>query len=100
VAGNVTLHAFAAVAPLPLGASRAAIDRYLLTAGLTEAQLLHAAAAVVRTDRQTDTVPLHKPWRILFEQRQQLTQRLVQSFQLCTNIMKLWGQMESVYSKC
>ena len=46
----------------------AAIDRYLLPAGPAAANPPHAAAAVDRWDRQTDSVPLHTPCRILCEQ--------------------------------
>jgi len=61
--------------PLLLGASHAAINRYLLPAGPTAANLPHTAAAVDSWDRQmdrqpdrrTDTVPLHRPCRILCE---------------------------------
>jgi len=52
----------------------AAIDRYLLFAGRSAANP-PAAAAVVdrwdrRTDRMMDTMPLHKPSRMLCEQCQ------------------------------
>ena len=66
----MTLLAFAAVrraaaAPLLLVAGRAAIHRYLLSAGYTAANPPHAAAVVDswdrQTDRRTDTVPLHRP---------------------------------------
>ena len=56
-ADNVALPAFAAerraAAPCCCGAGRAAIDRYLLPAGPTAANLPHAAAAG-EWDRQTD----------------------------------------------
>jgi len=42
----VTLLAFAAAAPLLLGAGHAAVDRYLLPAASTAANPPHAAAAV------------------------------------------------------
>ena len=42
----MTLLAFAAAAPLLLGAGHAAVDRYLLTAASTAANPPHAAAAV------------------------------------------------------
>jgi len=53
----VALLAVAAV----LSAGRAAIDRYLSPAEPTAANPPHAAAAVDRWDRRTDSVPLHKP---------------------------------------
>jgi len=72
-ARNVTLLAFAAdcraaAAPLLLGAGRAAIDRYLLPAGATAANPPHTAETVdswgTQTDRQSDSVPLHRPCRM------------------------------------
>jgi len=52
---RVTLLAFAAAAPLLLGAGRGAIDRYHLPTGPTAANPQHAAAASIDgTDRQTD----------------------------------------------
>jgi len=52
----------AAVAPLLPGASRAAIDRQLLPSGPAAANPLHAAVADDSCrDRQTDTVPFHRP---------------------------------------
>jgi len=74
---NVTLLTFtadrrAAAAPLLLGAGHATIDRYLLPDGPTAANPPHAAAAADSWDRQTDkrmdTLPLHRPCRILCEQ--------------------------------
>jgi len=63
-ADNVALPAFAAArraaAPCCCGAGRAAIDRYLLPAGPTAANLPHAAAAG-EWDRRTGTVPFHRP---------------------------------------
>ena len=58
----------AAAAPLLLSACRAASDRYLMLAGPTAANPPRAAAAVDNWDRQTDTVPLHRPCHILFQQ--------------------------------
>jgi len=52
---HVTLLAFAAAAPLLLGAGRGAIDRYHLPTGPTAANPQHAAAAsIAGTDRQID----------------------------------------------
>jgi len=55
---NVALPAFAAgrraATPLPLSAGRAAIDRYLLSAGLTAANPQQRRAAGEYRDRQTD----------------------------------------------
>jgi len=54
-----------AAAPCCCGAGRAAIDRYLLPTGpkqQTRHTLLQRANGADRqTDRQTDTVPLHRP---------------------------------------
>jgi len=52
------------------GAVRAAIDRYLVSAGPTAANPPHAAASVDNwgrhsDSRRTDTVALHRPCRIL-----------------------------------
>jgi len=54
--------------PRLLQTRRAAIDRYRLPAGPTAANPPHVAAAGRwdrQTDGQTDTVPLHRPCRIL-----------------------------------
>jgi len=51
---NTALPASAAVAPCCCGAGRVAIDRYLLPAGPTAANPLHAAA-VGEWDRQKDS---------------------------------------------
>jgi len=56
---EISIHSgYAAPAP-------AAVDRYILPAGRSAANPPHAAAAVDRTDRQTDgrtdTRPLHRP---------------------------------------
>ena len=60
----MALPAFAAArraaAPCCCGAGRAAIDQYLLPAGLTAANPPHAAAAG-KWDRQRDTVPFQRP---------------------------------------
>jgi len=57
------------------GAVRAAIDRYLVSAGPTAANPPHAAASVDNwgrhsDSRRTDTVALHRPCRILHASRQ------------------------------
>jgi len=58
---NVTLLAFAAerraAAPLLLSADRAAIDRYILPAGHTAANLQQRNAAGKLWDRRTDGLP-------------------------------------------
>jgi len=68
-ADNVTLLAFAAERR---AAAAAAIDRYLLPAGRTAANPLQRSIDRTGTDRgtdtQTDTVPSHRPCRILREQ--------------------------------
>jgi len=61
----------AAAAPLLLGAGRAAIDRYLLQQ--TRRTLLQWS--INGTDRRTDTVPLHRPCRILSKQCQKCMEK-------------------------
>ena len=71
-AENVALPAFAAAlraaAPCCCGTGCATIDRYLLLAWPTAANIPHAAAAgeldrraIRRTERRMDTVPFHRP---------------------------------------
>jgi len=61
-ADNVALPAFARCRPVLLRRpAAAAIDRYLLHAGPAAVNPQHAAAAVDNWDRQTDTVPFHRP---------------------------------------
>jgi len=58
---HVTLLAFAAAAPLLLGAGCGAIDRYHLPTGPTAANPQHAAAAsIAGTDRQIDGRTPHR----------------------------------------
>ena len=58
----MTLPAFVAERRATVRRTAVAIDQYLLLTGPTAANPPHAAAAVDRSERQTNTVPLHKPW--------------------------------------
>jgi len=64
-ADNVTLLAFAAERRAALRLAAAAIDRYLLPAEPTAANPPQRHAAVDRWDVRSNTVPLHRPRRIL-----------------------------------